>query len=256
MTLLRSIAMAFSTFSALPMPSVRWKDENMRYMLAALPLVGLAVGLVLWGWLGLCNALRFGDNLFAAGVALLPTLVTGGIHMDGFCDTVDALNSHAPPARKLEILKDPHPGAFAVIYVCAYLLGYFALATQLPRTTETMWLLAFLHMTSRAAGALAALSFPLAGGDGLLFCTRQAAVRPAVAICATELALCAAGMGFVLHWKGLAMAAAVALCMGYVRRMSVRQFSGMRGDLVGYLITVSELAMLAAMILITGVTGK
>ena len=256
MTLLRSIAMAFSTFSALPMPSVRWKDENMRYMLAALPLVGLAVGLVLWGWLGLCNALRFGDNLFAAGVALLPTLVTGGIHMDGFCDTVDARSSHAAPERKLAILKDPHPGAFAVVYTVLYYLGYFALATQLPRTGETALLLTLLHTTSRIAGAFAALSFPLAGEGGMLFSCRQAAATgPARGILLAAFALCAAGGVCVSPYTGLTVAAVAAIVILAARRMAIREFGGVRGDLIGYLIAVSEIAMLAGMILIMGVTG-
>ena len=35
-------------------------------------------------------AIGFGPTLFGAGLALLPIAVSGGIHMDGFCDVVDA----------------------------------------------------------------------------------------------------------------------------------------------------------------------
>jgi len=50
---LRSIAMAFSMFSRVPMPRVEWKSSNMKYMLCALPLVGVAAGvcMMLWGFL-------------------------------------------------------------------------------------------------------------------------------------------------------------------------------------------------------------
>ena len=37
MKLLRSIALAFSMFSRLPVPKVDWNEENMRYMICALP---------------------------------------------------------------------------------------------------------------------------------------------------------------------------------------------------------------------------
>ena len=50
--------------------------------------------------------------------------------MDGLCDTADALASHQTREKKLEILKDSHTGAFAVIGCCAYLLLTFALWTQ------------------------------------------------------------------------------------------------------------------------------
>ena len=104
MNILRSIAMSFSLFSRIPMPRVEWKKENMRYTLCALPLVGFAVGLFVWLWTKLTLGLHFGSVLFAAGITLLPIAVTGGIHLDGFADTVDAISSHAEPKRKREIL--------------------------------------------------------------------------------------------------------------------------------------------------------
>ena len=54
----------------------------------------------------------------------IPFLVTGGIHMDGFMDTMDAVHSYGDRTKKLEILKDPHLGAFAVICAAVYLLLY------------------------------------------------------------------------------------------------------------------------------------
>ena len=90
MNALRLIAMAFAMFSRIPMPRVEWKKENMRYMLCALPLVGAAIGLALTLWVWVCLRLKIGQTLFAAGIALIPLLLSGGIHMDGFCDTADA----------------------------------------------------------------------------------------------------------------------------------------------------------------------
>lgn len=71
------------------------------------------------------------DLLRGAVLCLLPAAVTGGIHLDGYCDTVDALASHGTPARRQEILKDPHIGAFGVIRLCGYFLLSFALWTTL-----------------------------------------------------------------------------------------------------------------------------
>ena len=60
----------------------------------------------------------FGIISFA--VAML--LVNGGIHMDGFMDTIDALSSHKSRDDKIRILDDPHTGAFAIIYAIFYVL--------------------------------------------------------------------------------------------------------------------------------------
>ena len=65
-TLLASCAIAFSTYSRLPMPQVAWSERNMRYTLAFFPLVGAAVGLVFWGADALCGLLGTGTILRAA----------------------------------------------------------------------------------------------------------------------------------------------------------------------------------------------
>lgn len=56
----------------------------------------------------------------------MPLLVTGGIHIDGFSDTMDALSSHAERQKKLEIMDDPHIGAFGVRWIIVYMMIYAA----------------------------------------------------------------------------------------------------------------------------------
>ena len=111
--LLASCAIAFSTYSRIPMPQVEWNKKNMRFTLFFFPLVGAAVGAAFWAADRLCGLLELGPLLRAALLTAVPIAVTGGIHLDGYCDTVDALASHASRERKLAILKDSSAGAFA-----------------------------------------------------------------------------------------------------------------------------------------------
>ena len=97
MRVIRSLCIAFSTYSRIPVPQVAWTDENRKYSMCFFPLIGAVIGLLLWGWLALCDVLGFGALLRGAVGALLPILVTGGIHMDGFMDTSDALASWQSP---------------------------------------------------------------------------------------------------------------------------------------------------------------
>lgn len=82
----------------------------------------------------------------AAGFCLVPVWVTGGIHLDGYADTCDALSSYGDTAKKLEILKDPHCGAFAVIRLCSYFAAYFALCgcVQFTPRVGALWALALV----------------------------------------------------------------------------------------------------------------
>ena len=93
MTALETIAVAFAMFSAIPCPQPVWTEKNMRCALCAFPLVGAVCGLLLWGWTALAGWLPLPGVLAAAGQCLLPVLVTGGIHLDGYADTCDALAS-------------------------------------------------------------------------------------------------------------------------------------------------------------------
>ncbi len=248
-TPLRSAAMAFTMFSIFPMPEVEWKEENMKYMLCALPLVGAAVGAGLWLWEALCRWLEAGSLLRAVGLTLIPVALSGGIHMDGFCDTVDALSSHAPPERKREILKDPRTGAFGAMAVPAELLLYAGLCAELPLGERTALALALHQIMARALGGLAGTVFPMSGGRGLLASFRAGATGKAPWILGGWVVLAGAGLVWLAPVSGLVSLLACGLCLFYVYRMARREFGGMSGDLAGYLITVSQLVLLACFVI-------
>jgi adenosylcobinamide-GDP ribazoletransferase len=251
MNYLRSVAMAFSMFSKIPMPRVEWKNANMQYILAAFPLVGVLIGLCLWGWCWLSSALNLGTVLFAAGLTLIPVIISGGIHMDGFCDTLDALASHAEQSKKREILKDPHTGAFALIGVCVYFLMYFALCTELTRVNKLGLLIGMIPVMSRTVSGLTGMCFPTTGGGGLLDTFHNSAKKfTAVLILDICLIICASALLIISVWAGSVMIFAALLCGVYVYFMSKKQFGGMSGDISGYLLQITELAMLCALLII------
>ena len=132
MIVLQTVAVAFAMFSAVPVPQFNWTEKNMRYAMCAFPLIGVVIGLL---WF-LCGVLPLPGAARAAGFCLIPVWVTGGIHLDGYADTCDALSSYGDREKKLEILKDPHCGAFAVIRLCSYFAAYLALCRELKKRTD------------------------------------------------------------------------------------------------------------------------
>ena len=249
-TLFRSLAMAFSMFSKIPVPMVEWKKENMKYMLCALPLVGVVIGAVLCVWYALCQWLGMGTVLYAAGMTLIPVGISGGIHLDGFCDTMDALSSHAPPERKREILKDSHAGAFAVIDTSVYFLLYAAICTELERSWRTIAIVSVHHVFARTLGALAGTAFPGSGTDGLLAAFRNGAVKRASFILTIWCVACAAALIGLSAASGVVCVFAGLCLLWHVHEMSLKEFGGMSGDLAGYLITLAEVVLLACFIFV------
>ena len=171
MVVLETIGVAFAMFSALPVPRIDWNERNMRYAMVAFPLIGAVIG-ALWC---VCGALPLPDMLRAAGFCLIPVAVTGGIHLDGYADTSDALSSYGDREKKLDILKDPHCGAFAVIRLCSYFTLYFALCACVRFTPRVglIWLLALV--LERCLSGYAVAAFPMAKNTGLAhtFATRE-----------------------------------------------------------------------------------
>ena len=245
MRVIRAICIAFSTYSRLPMPRVRWEDTAAQNTLGALPLVGFLPGalLLLWGWL--CHTLGLEALLFACVAAALPALATGGIHLDGFCDTCDALASHAPREKKLEILKDPHLGAFAMIDCAVYFLVSVGLYSEL--SSAALPLVACGFVLSRALCALLSVTLPAARPDGMLAALLPRTQKTHLLLILALFAAIAAGGMLVLN--PLTGAVALVLCALWAfgfRALALRQFGGVTGDLSGFFLTVCELLILAA----------
>ncbi len=241
MIFLQTLAVAFAMFSALPVPQFEWNQKNMRYALCAFPLIGVVIG----GLWCLCGALPLPALAKAAGFCLVPVWVTGGIHLDGYADTCDALSSYGDREKKLEILKDPHCGAFAVIRLCSYFTAYFALCACVAFTPRAglCWTLALV--LERALSGLAVAAFPMAKNTGLAHTFATAADRITVRRVLAVLAAALSAALLVLGGWALVLTAILVFIRYYT--VSKKQFGGITGDLAGWFLQKAELWMLAAL---------
>ena len=168
-SLWNNFKVAFAMFSKIPMPRADWTKENMKYMFCFFPFIGTVIGglTMLVAYLGL----RFGyqPGFVTAVLVLVPVFVTGGIHVDGLLDTSDALSSWQERSRRLEILKDSHAGAFAVITAAVYFIAWYGAYSQLFNSAENMRAIGILSlgfMVSRCLSGIGVITFPKAKADG------------------------------------------------------------------------------------------
>ena len=253
MYLLRSLAIAISMYSKIPVPTVDWNEKNMKYAMCFFPVVGAVAGglQLLIGYL-LLKYTSCGNLFFAIAMALIPVIVSGGIHLDGFADTVDALSSYGDREKKLEILKDPNTGAFAVIGLCVYFLADTALWSEV--TVELLPVIACTYMFSRSLNGISVVSFRAAKNSGLLRTFQDGAQKKRVRMVLIVWACVCGGIMLYLSWKTAAIVIIAALLVFlYYYRMSRKQFGGTTGDLAGYFLQVCELAMLAGAVLSRGI---
>ncbi len=247
-SLKNGLCIAFSMYSIIPMPHVPWKRENMRYALCFLPLVGALIGLCEWLWFIFCFGSKMAPLFYAVGATLIPVLVSGGIHLDGLTDTCDALGSHAEPEKRLEIMKDPHVGAFGVLGMVAFLMTEAALFAQVYEKPYILFPIWVGFVGARMAGAAAIISIPCAKNTGLAYVfsansERQAAAR-VLHIQQIAFVLVCMLMQLKVYMVFLL---AVYFAWSYLyERFCVTKFGGITGDLAGFLISTMELAFVAA----------
>jgi len=85
------------------------------------PLIGLIIGIILTAFnFILVDLVPFGAR--AAILMVILVFLSGGLHLDGFMDTVDGLGSGASREKALEIMRDSNSGAFGVIGAVLLLL--------------------------------------------------------------------------------------------------------------------------------------
>ena len=248
MPVFRSLLIAFSTYSRIPVPQVEWNEENRRWSMCFFPLVGLVIGLLMWGWLALSTSLKIGSFLRGAVSAMIPLLVTGGIHMDGYMDTTDALASWQPKEKRLEILRDSHVGAFAVMACAGYLLLSAAVYAEADSAVGIRLIGVFV--LSRTLSAFALLRMKNARKQGMLDDTARASGQKSVMLsCAVYAVLCLVLWIVSGGWIALLCALAAVLCYLYYQHMAYKQFGGVTGDLAGWFLQVTELVLTAVIVI-------
>ncbi|MGB4504071.1 MAG: adenosylcobinamide-GDP ribazoletransferase [Syntrophaceticus sp.] len=123
------VALTFLTRMPIGRKSV-YKTEDFQKSIFFFPIIGLLIGLILWGSYYLLDII-FPQQITAALLLLIYVLLTGGLHLDGLIDTVDGLFGGMTQERRLEIMKDTNPGAFGVLGAVLILIIKYSIYAQL-----------------------------------------------------------------------------------------------------------------------------
>lgn len=251
--LLRSFAICFSMYSRIPMPRVEWTSGNMRYVFSFFPLIGVLIGGLEIGWFMLAGLLQLNPLLYGAVATILPLVITGGIHMDGYMDTCDGVFSNGDREKKLEIMKDPCIGAFGVICCGTYLLLSLGLFAQLYQNASltAVAVVGIGYLLSRCLSGLSVVWMPAARRSGLAYLFQDNADRKASKIVLSIwLILLVVGLSCLSLWGGALSTSGLAVLSALFLSFCKRQFGGITGDLAGGLLEIAELCVLLFAVLV------
>lgn len=246
MRMIKSFIVAFSMYSKIPMPQFEWKDEDMKYALCFFPWVGAVIGACVYFWRMLFERLEIGRLCYTMVGTVIPLLITGGFHVDGYMDTIDAFHSYQPKEKKLEILKDSHIGAFAVIMLGVYGLIYLGAFSEIKNESLRNIVCAGFVL-SRCLSGISVVSFPSAKKNGLLYLFASSAQKNTVkALLYLQGGVCLGFMIWQSFYAAVIIFAAALGAFAYYYHRCKKELGGITGDTAGYFILICEGSMVVA----------
>lgn len=246
-------------YSKIPVPVFEWKEEDMSFGLAFFPMVGFVIGIpvVLLNTVTPFYMLPVAVRIIVT--MLIPLIITGGFHADGFMDTEDALNSYSPAEKKLEILKDPNIGAFAVISLLKWMLAYAAALTAILLNEKTdlriLCVLGGSFVVSRSFSGLTSVHFRKAKKNGMLYEETRHKNKAVTVMLIMWMITAAAAMIYASPLCGTCVILNFFFYSLYYRYRVYKEFGGVTGDTAGFYLTTAEILSAIILAVVLSVTG-
>ncbi|MFE4593686.1 adenosylcobinamide-GDP ribazoletransferase [Streptomyces laurentii] len=247
---------AFGTLTVLPARITRWDREAARSGMLCAPLAGLVVGLFAAAVGGVALLLGASPLVAAVLTALVPALLTRGLHLDGLADTADGLGSAKPAEEALRVMKRSDIGPFGVL---ALVFALFAQVAALAELYGEGWARGTVAVAVASATARLALTLasrhgvPAARPEGLgAIVAGTVPHRSAALATALVLVLVAAAGAVFSPYDALRHVLAALVALGAAElllRRCVRRFGGVTGDVFGGVAEVAGTVTLVALTL-------
>ena len=197
------------------------------------PFVGLVIGAIVWlTWKGIGSVL---PPLVAGVLTLIIwVILTGGLHLDGLADCCDGLFVSASPERRLDVMKDPHLGAFGVIGLALVLMLKAAALSATPNpgillaTSLARWCI--LPAALMPLARLSGMGADFAAGFRRSFIVWGAVIPLAIAV--------------LLGFRGVLAALAGLSAATLVLSLAKSRIGGITGDIFGMVVELVETVVL------------
>jgi len=238
------IALLFLT--RLPLPQVIFEENQFASAIPFFPMVGIIIG-------GFLATIQFiGRNFLpvramAALLVLFNAAITGGMHLDGFADTMDGLFCGKDRETKLEVMRDSLTGAYGVMGITMVFLLKYAFLSSIS-DDYILYALVSFPLLSRWMMAFSILFFPYGREKGLgkVFTNyKSPGIYYIVSILVFGVMYLIAGM------EGIIVALVTLIMAVIFIRYITAELGGMTGDTYGALNEFCEIIVLLVFVIIS-----
>lgn len=240
----KSFIMALSMFTIIPTPYIEWDDESSKNMMKFYPVVGLIVG-VIWSLIYvILSIINCPIMIKTTVIMILPFIMSGMLHLDGYCDVCDAILSRREREEKLRILKDSHIGAFAVIsLIILFFLqssGVFSFLEKDMDVKNITCLLMLIPVISRSLAGYFLLSKITIKESSLGTYFKKGTNKTDIVIMvgAVILSTICILINSGLKYSTIPLTMTVIVTIGV--RKCIKEFGGVSGDVAGFALVIGE----------------
>jgi len=220
--------------------------EELGRSTAFFPLIGSLLGMVLAG-VNFLGTKFLPNSVINVFLIIILILIRGGLHLDGFIDTVDGFFSGKDREKILEIMRDSRVGAHGVTAVICLLLFKFSLLNSLTRTIKWKALILMPAMGQWAIVYAAAL-YPYARaeeGIGKIFAEKTGGRELALAtLTITFLSV------YLFKIPSLMLIFGLVISTIFLSRFVSFKIQGFTGDTYGALAEITEVWILLLILIL------
>lgn len=239
--LYKGFIMAVSMFTVLPTPYIEWDDDGVKNMMKFYPIVGLIVGGIWSIVYYLISSLNVSIILKSVIIMILPFIVTGMLHLDGFMDVCDAILSRRDKEEKLRILKDSATGAFSVIsLVILFFLQFGGIYSILDKKIP-FYILILIPIVSRSIVAYYLLSRATIKESTLgTYFKKGTNIHDRIIMIMSLLIMFIISF-MLLNVYGIALVSLIIIGITWAVEKCKKEFGGISGDVAGFALVIGEI---------------
>ena len=225
-------ALAFSMLSIIPFFKVHnfYKGIN-SYAVLNYPIVGFLIGLILYGVYYILYPIVPHTHLSIIIFALW-VLITGGIHLDGYSDTLDGL--FVKKDKALQVMKDPNTGGMGMIFTVVFLI----LKASSLNSFGLYYLLPIILMLSRFNAVIAICMFKYISPNGMGTLAKEEFSKKQFLITIIYVLVIA------ILFSSFSLLAYSLITLFFLQLFFIKRYGGFTGDIYGFSIEVTELILL------------
>jgi len=239
---MKSFLLNVSYFTRLPVGNhIEYTDELYKKSTKWFPYVGLIIGAIL-----LCPLYIFpnADRGFLSVIQIILYLIlSGGIHLDGYADSIDGLLSHRSKEEILIIMKDSRIGAFGAIGLIIYFITFKECMGYL--SGQQLILMPYIGKLCAAIAASFSQDTREKTGMGTIFIESQTHKSAFI-----HLFIALILMGLLVGHKGIILLI-VTLLFAFISKLWIEnKIDGLTGDSLGLIVESSQIVFMILCVLL------